>query len=377
MKYKPKRDLVKFALEAHTVSPTDLAQIVLKKRNKEITPEAVTMWFNRHPEIYEEILKSIHKEELPKLEVSPSIFRNGTFEELPSVKNWIQEMKDRRLRESEIQGRVSCLKRVCKDYGIPKEEKVFKHPDRLTLDEARNYIRARMEDGLTMHGVRIALRDFFPSKGITVGKKISGAKQSGKYSRLYVPVEVVREFLNGIKALNYEAYTVCLFILHTGTRITATIEALIEEINDKESYITVYDKGRKSKYPKGHPWEKHLSPELREALETVIGDRVEGNIFSISSEEIRNLNKAVLKDLLKKYHNERAIIRQIKLALNMPTHWLRHQFFQHCLHETDWEYGVCASLGGSTVSSLEESYGKPPKAIVKKWGKEWLNKITM
>lgn len=61
----------------------------------------------------------------------------------------------------------------------------------------------------------------------------------------------------------------------------------------------------------------------------------------------------------------------------MPNHFWRHMFYQHMLRLTDWNYGACAELGGSTVKSLEESYGKPPRVIVKKWGLKYMPMIKV
>jgi len=69
MKYKVSRDIPKFAQEYNTVSPSELARIILKERHKEITPESVTMWFKRHSEIHSQLAKSIENrpsEEVPK-----------------------------------------------------------------------------------------------------------------------------------------------------------------------------------------------------------------------------------------------------------------------------------------------------------------------
>jgi len=74
MKYKPRRDLVKFATEYRTLKPTDLKDIILKKRNKDITAESITMWFKRNPEVYAALKATIIQEELPKIEVHESIF---------------------------------------------------------------------------------------------------------------------------------------------------------------------------------------------------------------------------------------------------------------------------------------------------------------
>jgi len=371
MKYKPSRDIPLFIEQHKTFSALDLSKIILMRRNKAVEPHSITMWLNRHPKIVEALKRKINAVELPALEVSATIFENGTFEKLETVKEWLEQMQDRKLDPKTITGHVSSLKQVCRGQGI--EDPTFKHPDRLTLDQARDYIRNK-KAGAT---IRIAIRDFLLSKGITVGKKISGATSKGKYRKLYVPPAVCREFLEGVKTLNFQCYAIDLFEVKNATRITAILNAKIENINEDEGYITVFDKGRRSIYPEGHDWDKHLDPELKAALKQVIGNRVEGLIFSIDVDEVRNINKAVLNDLIKKHADNPKTVRLLKMCLNIPTHWLRHEFFQHCLHTTDWKYGVCAALGGSTVSSLEESYGAPPKAIVKKWGVEWLEKITV
>lgn len=374
MKYRPSRDLPKFALEYKTTQPTKLAEIVLRERNTEITPQAVSMWFSRHPEIAEDLELKLVASQIEEKEVDPSIFKNGTFEALSSVKTWLEEMQDRKLCKAEISNRIAALKRVCQGYKL--KDPVLKHPDRLTLDEARAYVRARQKQGVSINKVRIALRDFFPSKSITVGKKISGSKASGKYSKLYLSPEKTRIFLERVKAFNFEAYVVDLFEVKTGTRISSVLNALIENINRRENYITVFDKGRRSKYPKGHPWDKHLDKELIDALNKIIGGRTEGVVFQVSKEEVRNINRAILQGMLTE-EKDPDTRRMLKMCLKLPTHWLRHEFFQHCLHTTKWKYGVCAALGGSTVKSLEESYGQPPKAIVQQWGEEWLDKITV
>jgi hypothetical protein len=58
-KYKPERDIPEFARQAKTVSPSKLAKEILNRRNKEITPESITMWFKRHPTIYDDLSKEL------------------------------------------------------------------------------------------------------------------------------------------------------------------------------------------------------------------------------------------------------------------------------------------------------------------------------
>jgi len=392
-----------------------LREVILKERNKEVTDGAISHWFARHPDVKAELEKEIIEEQLPLKEVDESIFENGTFEELKSVKNWIQEMEDRHLDKQTMNGHVGALKGICKRLGLSQDEWTFKHPDRLTLDEARDYIRKRREKGLYTHSYRLAARDFLLSKGITAGKKISGATESGKYKKLHLPPEIEQEFLEGVKSLNFEAYAADLFERKTGTRVNATLKILIEDISEprtetiskaliegkellltKENEMilklsqvpykkldeqrtfrisTVFDKAKRSIHPEGHEWKKYVDMELWEVLQKIIEGRQVGKVFSITKEEVRKINSTILREMIQKHANEPKIVELLKMCLKLPTHWLRHQFYQRCLHQTRWNYGACAALGGSTVKSLEESYGAPPDEMVKQWGLDYIPQI--
>jgi len=348
-----------------------LREVILKERNEAVTPESITMWFKRHRGVYEQLKKEVIEELKPLEVVDESIFNNGTFEELPSVKNWIEEMEDRHLAPEFVKNRIGTIKRLCRGYDL--DEWTFKHPDRLTLDEARDYIRKMREKGMRTDAYRLSVRDFLLSKGIAAGKKISGATEAGKYKKLHLPVEIEQEFFEGVKSLNFEAYVADLFERKTGTRVDACLESLIENIEG--NYITVFDKGRRSIHPKGHLWLKYIPPELMDPLRKLIGDRQVGKIFNIRVYELRNINSAIQREMIQKHANEPKIVELLKMCLKLPTHWLRHQFFQRCLHQTGWNYGACAALGGSTVKSLEESYGAPPDEMVKQWGLEYVPQI--
>lgn len=374
LKYKPKRDIPKFVKEYHTFSPSKIREIVLKKRNKNVTAESITMWFKRHLDVLTELKSEVIAEELPKLEVGESIFENGTFEELPSVKTWIKEMKRRKIVA--WQQNVDALKRCCKGMfkrwhiDLVTEGKMnFKHPDRLTLKDALELLDFLDEHDVDTASIRIPLRGFLESKGITVGKKISGAKGKsfGKFADLYVEKYILEQILEWVKGLNFEAYAIDLFMYKTGTRIISTLNALIENIRVEGRYreITVYDKARRTRHPEGKPWKKYIPQDLWEVLNQIIGERTEGKIFSLTDRKMVKVNKATFNKFIPK----------LSKKISKPNHFWRHMFFQHMLRTTDWNYGVCASLGGSTVMSLEESYGKPPRAIVREWGLKYIPSI--
>lgn len=375
-KYKPSRDLPRFALEHKTTSPTKLAEIVLKERNTEIKPQAVTMWFTRHPQVLTELEAKIVASQIDNKVVDPTIFNNGTFEKLETVKTWIEEMNDRDLRKDQIDDNVRALKRVClgrfSNFKIDLVEEglwCYKHPDRLTLDEGREIVRLMKAKDHDTVSIRLPLRNFLDSKGIHVGKKISGAKGKGfgKLARLFVRKAILNEMLQWVKAVNFEAYCIDLFMYKTGTRLTATLEARIENIREEGNYreIKVYDKGRKSKYPEGKPWDKHIPSDLWEALKPLIGDRKAGLIFNMSDRKLSKLNRAGLDKF----------VPELSKKIRKQNHFWRHMFFQHMLRATDWNYGASAELGGSTVKSLEESYGKPPRAVVKQWGLRYMPQL--
>lgn len=380
MKYKPNRDIPDFAREYKTLSPSRLVEIILMKRNKKVTPESITMWFKRHPDVYEQLSKEL-VEGLPsaKEEVNPSIFQNGQFENLESIRNWINEMKDRDLDDKVIKGKVNAIKRVCMgqfpnwNIDLVKEGVwCYKHPDRLTLDEARELIRIIKDRGLDTHSIRMPLRDFLTSKGIVIGKKIAGGKPRGyaKYADLKVSEPILEQMLNELKTINYEAYLVDKLMYKTGTRVSATLNILLDDFQAFEDHaeIKVFDKCRRSMLKteeeikrEGKKWLKFIDLNFYNELMAFAKDNNRTDkLFKIEKAKLGELNRA----LIEKYAPE--ILR--KFPDVMPNHFWRHMFAQTMLEKTSWNYAVVAFLGGWDVKSLQESYGKPPQEKLREWG---------
>jgi integrase len=331
------------------------------------------MWFKDHPEIYQQLSKEII-EDLPteKEQVDASIFQNGSFEELPSVKAWILEMKARDVTDHYVCCQVGSLKLLCMGK-LPKlaidlvaEGKwSLKHPDRLTLNDAMEIIAILKDKGIDTYPYKRALKDFLTSKGVVIGKKIAVGKSKsyGKLARLFVERATLNDVLMWIKEQNFEAYVGDDFMFKTGTRLTATLKAQIESIDFQQHTIRVYDKARHSLYPEGKEWEKQIPQKLWKNLMKLIGQRKSGKIFqTISHDDLDHLNREALKQF----------IPYLEPKIRMPNHFWRHMFFQHLLRVTDWNYAVCAELGGSTVASLQESYGKPPMEVVREWGLKYM-----
>jgi hypothetical protein len=371
-KYDPKRDLPDFAREIKSLSPSKLAEVVLNRRNKKVTHESITMWFKRHPEIEEQLRKEL-VQGLPteKQEVDASAFQNGSFQEIPSVKNWLLEMNARELSKDTISSKIITLRQLCQGrfpmlkIDLVAEGKMsLKHPDRYHLQDALEIITILKAKDVDTTYFKHVLKDFLLSKGEVIGKKIvvGRSRSYGRYAKLFVEMPRLVQILTWIRSQNYEAYVADLFMFKTATRISATLESLIENISGKT--ITVYDKGRHSIYPKGHPWDKNLDSQLLPELENIIGGRRNGKIFSLSEEDMRDINR----EAITKFAPE--VLGQYPDL--MVNHFWRHMFAQHMLRATNWNYAKVAAMGGWTPQALEECYGKPPSEIVKEWASEGL-----
>lgn len=384
--YHPRRDIPMAVRTLKTFSPKEISLWVLNRFNKRVTPESITMWFKRHPDVLEQLRKEVIEEEKPKLEVEPSIFQNGTFEELESVKEWINQMKDRELDEEVIRNRVNALKCACKGIFpkwqinlVESGEWTYKHPDRFNTEDARELIRILKDKNVDTHYVRMALRDFLRSKGLAVDGIIMGGKHKGygKYAQLYVERDRLDKMLAWIREQDEEIYFIDLFMFKTGTRISATLGIHAVDIFDRGDHLEVYvyDKGRRSMYPKrnirgiereGKEWIKYIVD--KELIDFLLARKQTNDyIFKADYAKVCRINKEAIKifapEILTLYGN----VDQ--------NHFWRHMFAQHMLRATNWNYSVVAYLGGWTVQALQESYGMPTVEQLRVWGLSELPKL--
>lgn len=401
-KYRPKDDLPIAVRELQSVSPTLLQEWVLSRYNEYRTQAAFSNWFRNHPDVEKKLLEEIIEEKEPELVIDLRVFDSGTFETYECVNTWIKEMKGRDVVQ--WQSMVNMLKNLCqgirpmmcpetshvwrratggtKGIDLKKHGWVMKHPKRLTLKDVQDYVFMMKENykDVDTSGERAATRGFLASKGVVVGKKISGKKHksAGSLADLFVNKNIIFDMLEWVRTQDFEAYVIDRFMWETGTRITSTMEALIQRLKREEDYIEllVYDKGRRDKYPEGHPWRKAISEELYQEILLVCDypRRTTGEIFRIDLEDLNEINKqAILKYCPEIIHQR---------GKKFPpyedwNHFWRHMCCQHLLRETGWNYAVVAALVGSTVKSLEESYGMAPRALIRKWGLEQLPRLRV
>lgn len=365
MKYKPQRDLVDFARELKTLSPSKLAMAILNKRNEEVTPESVTMWFKRHPDVEEQLRKEL-VDGMPteKQAADEGLFENGAFREAPSVRSWIRDLTNNNAKEDTINNFVRTLKRVCKGEvreGEFIENWAWKHPDRLTLEDAKEFIFQVKKRELRSREWRLVLRNFLTSKGMVIkSSDISGKleEDAGKYNTLKIAPEKREQVFAFLKARNYEAYLISKFGYITATRLTAALSADSQYLDHEDKAIWVFEKASKGKPKK--KVKKYLTNELYEAIK----DR-KGRIFDIEEAE---LNK-----LLREAYD--AIIPEMNKIIPMPFHFWRHCFAQDMLRASGWNYALVASMGNWSVEALTKYYGSPNEKDVRAFVLEALPKL--
>lgn len=382
--YSPERDIPKAVDELKTLSPKALSEWVRdnrtetdafgKRHQKDITPESITMWFKRHPDVQKTLEKDLENELIPQEDISESLFQNGTFEKLPCIDKWQIEMSGKGANQSSIEDSTRLLRKICLGQ-IPRtraernEGKDFeyiegwglKHPARLTIDDALKYLNELKKRGKPNRNHRLVLRSFLASKNVEGwNTKISGAmtESAGKYAHLYAPPEKMRQIFAWLKRMNLEAHDSCYFAFKTACRTNATLEATARDVNLEEQTIYVYEKA--SLHKEKRRQEKLLPKDLWELLQPRI--QKGGKLFDISESELNGLLRACYQE----------IIPDLAKDIPMPFHFFRHQFAQHGLRATGWNYGLIASLGHWTVQVLEKYYGKMDRRTAFEQGKLFL-----
>jgi len=178
---------------------------------------------------------------------------------------------------------------------------------------------------------------------------------------LYIPKPKVYAIFDYVKALNEEAYKASKFGFKTACRMGATLSAHSKYLNKEDHTINVFEKATRGK-PK-RKQEKVIPLDLWNELDL---DHAKGKLFNIEAPELNNLLRTAYKE----------IIPELAEEIPMPFHFIaRHQFAQHLLRETDWNYGLVARLGHWTVETLERYYGKMDRKTALESGRKHLPNI--
>lgn len=376
MKYKPSRDIPEAIQELKSLSPSKIAEWVKAHRiehkgalkaQAEVSVQSISNWIKRNPEVVAPLEKTAVQSEISATTISSALFQNGAFRETASVKSWVRDLTNNGAKDTVINGWVNGLKRVCQG-NIRTGEDIsgwgLKHPDSLTMEDAKNFLFEVKKKGYRSREWRLLLRNFLSSKGVVVRPTdISGKLEddAGKFGDLYISREQIYEILAYLKALNNTAYLASKFAYTTASRLTATLEASWQYVNFEEHTIKVFEKAVKGKSKKQviKVIRDDLWKELQEARGT------DDKVFPIDAQEINSLLRAAFKE----------VIPELEKRIEMPFHFWRHMYAQHMLRASNWNYGLVAKLGNWSTQALEKYYGQPPAEVVKAFGLQTLPQL--
>ena len=237
-KYKSGRDIPLVVRELKTFSPSRFREWIRNHRAKKdrvpgkrvqvnVTSQSISMWFKRHPKVYQSLKAEIEEQELTRVAISETLFENGAFGKIPCVEQWIIELRGRPASEESINQFVRYLKQICKGI-IPRtreerkqklpnkiiEDWGLKHPRALTVQDGLRYNSELMQArGKPSRNHKLALRSFFSSRGLTGWKKISGKldTQKGKYAHFYAEPPAMKEIFHIVNSMNHEGYMASKF----------------------------------------------------------------------------------------------------------------------------------------------------------------------
>ncbi len=397
-----RKHLPQLAEKYHTVSPAELSRYILQDYNEKRTPEAITVFFSRNPAVKQAIIqKQVNIATQANQVVESEILeRMELFQELPSVKKW-RITQTTRISRKNLLSQVATLRNICmgrfflkkhnEDYSkIWLEEKhvpewTFKHPDRITLDQIKEFIAyVHINNNGNTKGFRAAARGFLFSRD---GKEVApqdidgSAGKIGKYADVMASKAEINQIFSELKAVDFRVYVIAHFSYKTATRADASHKdckksnlhtesgAVIWEnwSNLKTCTMTITDKGL---HRTGRlTWNKQVDEQLYSELEGLWTMHGEDRAFAgMSLTYIRTTLKAAYRKFLKG--------RVLELAMTEPMHFWRHMFAQHMLRATNWNYEIVAMLGGWLGTDiLKKCYGAPTKEMLMKEGMAYLPTI--
>lgn len=238
----------------------------------------------------------------------------------------------------------------------------------MTIEECANFlseIKNKKIKGLSRYQVKQSIRSWFQlihgvNSETLNSKGIDGEVESHLGSKAYdrLTKEQRHAFIKALKEIIekdedekpfLDAWiSLPYFLYYTATRINATLDAYIENLERYENkwIITVVDKGRHKKGRK--KWRKLIIGELKDKLQKNLELRdnpKQGKLFPFCYKNVREI-------FIKAYEKAKIPIPK------QPCHIWRHTSAQDFLDATNWNYELCAqTLGWEDTRTLKKCYG--------------------
>lgn len=303
------------------------------------------------------------------------VIEKEKFESLSVISDWMDMLIKKGVPDSKRKHYSNALYNVCMYLKIS--------PDNLTIELASDLMTKTKREkikGISYEYCKKALRSYFQ-----IAKRLSGqiltsygikADKSlgeGSLARQKVTKEQRRLFESHLKDVIYEkvnngvdkemyyleALNGCIFMHTTATRATATINARFDlmgnAFSDQMLSFEIWDKGVMGRQKR---WDKIMIGYIKDSFREYIKNR-----FGVS--EISEYNKLeylfpLLRANIKRFRNvvKEALLRS-GCKTTIPLHIWRHTFAQDFLSASDWNYELCASIGGWTETKvLKMHYGQ-------------------
>lgn len=356
------------------------------------TRQAVYSFLKRYPEAKdeaEELLMSIGKSEYS---INMNSFEH--FQNIPSVRRWVEMYKRKMVSEDKIKIRQRQLWRMCNHLNI--------HPLKVTPEQVaeiivemrdRTFRKTQLKQkgepipdnlkvpiGLGYYGQREAWRGWMQMiKGVSgqvmsdlgvdaqasFGYGSQSKQRLTKAQRKAWELSLMKVCRNPRYNLNYNHYIEGLaaakFMYYTGTRRSASCEINFQycrfELTPEMWLIEVVDKGKRG----GIKWDKILIGQGLKEMKEYITER-----FKITEDLETEVPKQI-KALFPSYYNKAKLMSVVfrrahdeaGIKTTIPVHIFRHTFAQDCLDATDWNYESVATLGGwKNTTILKQAYGE-------------------
>lgn len=343
-----------------TRSPSELAEkldvsrMTIYRRMKEIPNEDI-----------EAIFEKLAEQDLKPYETAYNIWK-----ELPSIQRYRKILTKAQLCKKYKNRNLRYLWKACKYFN--KKPRWF---NRDNIEAVSDFILDIREEkikkkGYAYYPMRMSLRawymrameisgEFLTAKGITGQKhKSYGKRATDKLTKKerHNFIKALKEITKDNMELQAELVSLTYWLFYTGTRIRASLNIKIKDI-DKSGKIwkvKVVDKGL---HRKGRQtWIKRIVGELKEQIQYNL--QVRGNpqnemLFPVSYERARQI-------FLKAY-------KKANIEAHQTFHIWRHTGAQAMLRATNWNYdNVAEALGWKTTDTLKHCYGAKGETIVDK-----------
>jgi len=128
-------------------------------------------------------------------------------------------------------------------------------------------------------------------------------------------------------------------------------------LNDRYTF-KIIDKGEKG----GQVWHKILIIDALDKMKYYLSKRFNVDVTELEV-KLSNIEKYLFPYWKSKYKElckiQKEALKRCGKITNIQNHIFRHTFAQDFLHASDWNYELCASLGGwLSTNTLKEHYGK-------------------